>query len=516
MRTTTTCHWNTGGTSLEHNTREEGLCRNEKHIDLDNKYGYSYSHILVNKTIRQAYEEIFGEALEEYNAGQKRKDRQMTIDDYIKNVEDDSRGKKRTKKVNGKKVRDNNAKEGKKVVYEFTVGVGNTKNDCAEELPRELQDKILQQYFDTFTTNNPAFKLVSVARHGDEGWIDKDGNWNYGIIHDHYVIVPVGTGYEKGLSIQNSMNKALSSMGIKGGDDVYDKWAKKQKKILEGITYDLYSEYCKNHPDFAQTHGSLEIYHPVSDEGQMGDMTKEQYIRNQELDEKAERLEEAKQELVEVFETKQDELNEQKSAQDALKKTLDEGMNAVQDLLHEVQQYQEEVQQQQRDVQQQQRDVHQYQEEIQQYHQEINQYRDEVQALNVEMQIRNREETVAEAYVMEMERHSLDNVFIDLASQRNETEADVEIIRDKYSELNDMVTKVKDIYHKLEEKTGRADNILDAIRQKAKNPEAVDKDKRKVADIGRKPANYDELINKVADFGAELGLSKDEDDKHYA
>jgi hypothetical protein len=51
----------------------------EKHIDYEIK-----NEVLVRQTLQEAYHDTFGKAVEEYNSGQKRKDRH--IDDYYKHL----------------------------------------------------------------------------------------------------------------------------------------------------------------------------------------------------------------------------------------------------------------------------------------------------------------------------------------------------------------------------------------------------------------------------------------------
>lgn len=301
MLTTTNVHWNAGTISKPHNERDEELCSHEAHIDLYNEQGSSFHTVIFNKDIREVYEENIGDALDEYNAKQKRKDRQLDVDAYIKSVEDDTRGKKQTKKKNGKRVVDENAlREGKQTSYEFTVRVGNTckKKDTngrvvydknnhhihEEELPRDLQCICLQRYYDEFEANNPNFKLVSVHRHGDEGFYNRRKVWEYGEIHDHYEIVPFATGFKQGLSVQNSMNKAMSAMGF-NNSNCYSEWAKREQERLDKIVQEEYVKYCKNHLDFAKSHGDLTIHHPVAEKTNTGDKTKEQYVAEQELDE---------------------------------------------------------------------------------------------------------------------------------------------------------------------------------------------------------------------------------------
>ena len=301
MRTTTSVHWNKGQVAHAHNLREEELCSHESHIDLFNEHGCSFHEIIYHKELKDVYDEIFGDALSEFNTKQKRKDRQMTMDDYMKSVENDTRGKKQTKKMNGKKIVDEDAaRQGKQLSYEITARVGNCykKKDAngrviynennhhvhEEELPRDLQRIILNRYSESFQVENPNFRLVNIVRHGDEGFYNRLNEWEYGEIHDHIEFVPYASGYKQGLSVQNSMGKAMKAMGF-GDSNCYENWAKKEQERLNIITKEEYEKYCNDNPEFARTHGVLTLYNPVSEKKKSGNKTKEQLAAEEELDE---------------------------------------------------------------------------------------------------------------------------------------------------------------------------------------------------------------------------------------
>ncbi len=298
MKTTSTVHWNPGNVAEDHNARKESVCENEPHIDLKNEHGQSFHETLQSSDLRDAYLEIFGDAIAEYNAQQKRKSRQMDVNDYMQTVELDTRGKKQTKRVNGKRVVNENAeRQGKQLSYEITTAVGNVlrKKDATgrtiytpdghhiheEELPRELQYEIAKVYCETFQAENPNFRVINMNIHADEGFYNKKNVWEYSVIHPHIEFVPIAHGFKQGLSVQNSMNKAMKEMGFET-PDCYDRWAKKEQKRLEAITLGLYEKYCEQHPDFYAEKGDLEFYHPVSDNSREGGLEKEQHALEQE------------------------------------------------------------------------------------------------------------------------------------------------------------------------------------------------------------------------------------------
>ncbi len=298
MQSTITIHWNKGDIAKPHNQRDEELCKHESHIDLYNVHGDSFHEVLYRCDINDAYEEIFGDAIAEFNAHQKRKDRMKTVSSYMAEIKSDTRGKRQTKKVNGKSVVNEDSRQGKQLEYEITAKVGNSEREKGDDghilydangqhirtecLPRDLQKIILLEYCETFQENNPNFKVTNIDLHGDEGFYNKQGQWEYSCIHPHITFIPIATGFKQGLSVQNSMNKALSQMGY-GGANGYELWARKEQERLERITLEKYREYCLTHQDFYLEHGDLEITHPVHTRGKIGDMEKELYVRQQEL-----------------------------------------------------------------------------------------------------------------------------------------------------------------------------------------------------------------------------------------
>lgn len=298
MQTTTTVHWNKGDIAKQHNQRDEELCKHESHIDLYNVHGDSFHEVLYRCDINDAYEEIFGDAIAEFNAHQKRKDRMKTVTSYMAEIENDTRGKRQTEKVNGKSVVNEDSRQGKQLEYEITAKVGNTEREKDDDghilydangqhirtecLPRDLQKNILLEYCNTFQEVNPNFRVTNIDLHGDEGFYNKQGQWEYSCIHPHITFIPIATGFKQGLSVQNSMNKALSQMGY-GGANGYELWARKEQERLERITLEKYREYCLTHQDFYLEHGALEITHPVHVRGKIGGMEKELYVRQQEL-----------------------------------------------------------------------------------------------------------------------------------------------------------------------------------------------------------------------------------------
>lgn len=296
MKSTVTIHNNRKHISHGHNKRDRSICENEKHIDLDNVHGQSTREfwdangnvIQGFKSLRERYSGIFGAAIEEYNAKQKRKDRMIDVDSYMQSVLDDTRGNRQTKKVNGKRIVDENGRIGKQLEYETTVKIGNcissgydnNQHEIRESyFPRDLQKRVLKRYVKEFENRNinngkGGMLLSGIYYHADEGYTNRKGEWEYSTDHLHITYVPVATGFKTGLSVQNSMNKALKALGC----DNYKDWVDREQAFLEEITRDEYAKYCKENPDFFRKSGELEIIHPIRDHEYDGDKEKEVYV----------------------------------------------------------------------------------------------------------------------------------------------------------------------------------------------------------------------------------------------
>ncbi|PBG46528.1 hypothetical protein BGU93_18680, partial [Clostridioides difficile] len=92
---------------------------------------------LVDRDIRQVYQEIFGDALEQYNSKQKRADRK--IEDYYDHNQ--------------------KSKNGEKLFYEDVVPCGR-KDDVPEPEMRERAKQALVQYVTSFAERKPNLRLA--------------------------------------------------------------------------------------------------------------------------------------------------------------------------------------------------------------------------------------------------------------------------------------------------------------------------------------------------------------------
>lgn len=151
--------------------------------------------------IEQAYHELFDEALTEFNAKQKRKDR--CIENYYEKIRD------------GKQ---------EKTFYEVIFQVGNKDDMGATGENGELAKTVLDKFYRSFLERNPQLHVFSAHLHMDEA-----------TPHLHIDFIPFTTGSKRGLSTRVSLKQALADQGITGeGRSLTERdlWVQKEKGAL--------------------------------------------------------------------------------------------------------------------------------------------------------------------------------------------------------------------------------------------------------------------------------------------
>jgi uncharacterized small protein (DUF1192 family) len=157
-----------------------------------------------NEDIKEVYHQLFDEALENYNAKQKRVDR--VIPDYYKKI---SSGKQ------------------EKPFHELIIQIGNRDDTAAESQEGELAKQILDEYMKHFQERNPNLRVFSAHLHLDEA-----------TPHLHIDFIPFTTGSKRGLETRVSLKKALEGQGFKGGtrgDTEWNQWVSGEKEQLAAI-----------------------------------------------------------------------------------------------------------------------------------------------------------------------------------------------------------------------------------------------------------------------------------------
>lgn len=182
-----------------HNIRDPKIVQSEEHIDPNRPH----ETILDLGTIQEAYDKIFGEAVKEYNATQKRKDRK--IGNYLAQILSDRRqGKHKNAKTDGSR----------KAAYEMVLQIGNAENypdhDKTIAVLKEFCEEIPKRYQNIVP--------IGIYLHDDE--FSVDGKTKEKLIsppHIHYDFVYVahrGKSLKSGMKLQSSMSGALSEMGF--------------------------------------------------------------------------------------------------------------------------------------------------------------------------------------------------------------------------------------------------------------------------------------------------------------
>ena len=169
-----------GKGSLRHNNRDFIASNiDEKRIPWNVTY--------IQQSLSEAYEQLFGEAVAEYNSKQRRSDRK--IDDYLSKI----------------KHSGNN----EKIFYENVVQIGKMSDTgvVADDGPVSADaskaQTVLDKYARTFQERNPNLYLFNAVLHMDEA-----------TPHLHLDYIPIAHGYKTGMKVRNSLTKAFQEQGI--------------------------------------------------------------------------------------------------------------------------------------------------------------------------------------------------------------------------------------------------------------------------------------------------------------
>lgn len=227
------------------------------------------------QTLLEAYETVFGDAIADYNARQKRADRQMTVASYLQSVEDSRRGKpvKAIKRANEKakaQGREEDARKegGQRSHHEVIISLGNVKplrDDKGKVVidaktgqrvrpnyvDPEIMRKIARDYFAGWDARNPNLYLFRGDFHNDEWYrVTKGGTlieglpgqWCKGEGHVHASFVAHADGYQRGPQTQASITKALDAMGYRNTYDdtgrlvtAWEQWQDAEREALAEI-----------------------------------------------------------------------------------------------------------------------------------------------------------------------------------------------------------------------------------------------------------------------------------------
>lgn len=192
--------------------------------------------IIVNRSLGEAYEEVFGKAQAAYNEKQKRKDRR--IDDYFTKLFGVSADSSEATEV----IRNDNKQQS---FYEWVIGVGsaydtalvNWQNSLGQQVSANpeaarLAAVCLTEYVTgdagagvpSYEERNPYLYLVKAIIHMDEK-----------TPHIHLDAVPFADGYKTGMTRQQGIAKALAAMGYGTGETAIAKWQESERAVFRGI-----------------------------------------------------------------------------------------------------------------------------------------------------------------------------------------------------------------------------------------------------------------------------------------
>ena len=140
--------------------------------------------------LRDFYEQICGAALAEYNAKQKRADRQ--IPDYYEHVKKSGKGK---------------------LFYEVVVQFGDLHDCGVGSESWNTAKSMLDDYMREFEQRNPNLKVFNAVMHLDES-----------TPHLHIDFVPVAHKGQRGMPLKNSMSGALREQGFSSANRMENEW----------------------------------------------------------------------------------------------------------------------------------------------------------------------------------------------------------------------------------------------------------------------------------------------------
>lgn len=221
--------------NVKHNNRnfeeQEWGHTTNSHID---RSLTQYNSTFIKQDIKEAYQEAFGEPLEEYNAKQKRQDRK--IDDYyeyVKGLNDShkrkGKGGKATTKYN---VQDEiiitiGNKETWDELHSRTISSINDKKEAEKvfiEYKKKLADEIFKRFLEDFQAKHKHLHVFNAVAHYDEA----------GAPHMHMTFFGKAEGMKKGLRLQPRTTRAIAQ-DLDG--DFYQKMLESDQK-----KYDLAKE----------------------------------------------------------------------------------------------------------------------------------------------------------------------------------------------------------------------------------------------------------------------------------
>ena len=217
---------------IEHNNREF-IANNVDAARISDNVCY------VRRDIREMYAELFGRAIEEYNAKQTRADRK--IPDYYEHIKKDAR---------------------LKPFYEVIVQFGDMETCGLKSGKWEQAKLLLDNYIRGFEKRNPNLKIVNAVMHLDEA-----------TPHLHIDFVPVAYKLTRGPAVKVSLKNALREQGFTSANRFQNEWAAWEEQE-RGVMTDILHKHdlCREVKNVRRSHLTVDEYKDFAD--------KQQKIRN--------------------------------------------------------------------------------------------------------------------------------------------------------------------------------------------------------------------------------------------
>lgn len=170
-----------------------------------NKNKISENITYKKQDVQQAYQQLFGKSLVEYNARQTRRDR--IIPDYFEHISKSKR---------------------EEAFYEIIVQFGDSKTAPCENQTGKITHKMLDEYMTDFQKRNPNLHVFNAVLHMDEA-----------SPHLHINFIPFYTqGRKNGLSKGVSMKSALIEQGFNPKSTRENQlvmWEENERQVMEEI-----------------------------------------------------------------------------------------------------------------------------------------------------------------------------------------------------------------------------------------------------------------------------------------
>ena len=167
--------------------------------------------VFVREPIGTAYDKLFAEAVERYNAKQKRSDRKIKSSYFEYQFGQPVTETKLT------------SPDKRKSFYEYLIQLGTMEDTGVGTEAAEKATACLCEYMRGFAERNPNFYVFNAVIHLDEK-----------TPHLHIDYIPIGH-YSRGVSVQNGIAQALKEMGYGSGKNAIAKWRQSEYLVFREI-----------------------------------------------------------------------------------------------------------------------------------------------------------------------------------------------------------------------------------------------------------------------------------------